>query len=130
MAPEIWKRFFETCCEVLGVGSHVAMRSDNWCSWTTYDRLTLDAEYWSSGLPTAKEIGDIGIGDGGVWGQPFSYSQIAHLIVPRKFYWESFESGEFRDGFKEEPLESLSKVLETKDVPHRLTDLVLEIKCY
>ena len=130
MAPELWKGFFESCCEVMGESSHVAIRSDNWCSWTTYDRLTLDAGYWSSGLPGADEIGDVGIGDGGIWKQPFSYSQIAHLIVPRKFYWEMFEAGKFRDGVKEQPLETLARSLVEKDIPHRLTDLVLEIKCY
>jgi len=70
------------------------------------------------------------IADGGVWGQPFSYQDIAHLIVPRRFYWESFSSPTFQSGHKEQALDALSRRLRERRIPHQLSDLLLEVKLF
>lgn len=130
MNSELWRTFFVTCTEVLGRGAFSAVQSDNWCAWTTFDRLKTDLHYWTSGLPLKEELGDKNIKDGGVWGQPFSYDSIAHIVIPKSFIWELWSDKEFKTGDKEQPIEYLSSLLTERGIPHRLTDLVLEIKCY
>lgn len=71
MNPAQWHQFFLVASEVLGPGSHVARFSESWCSWTTFDRLLVDAGYWAAGIPARRDIFETHIGDGGVWGQPF-----------------------------------------------------------
>jgi hypothetical protein len=130
MNPAQWHQFFLAASEVLGPGSHVARFSESWCSWTTFDRLLLDAGYWGAGIPARRDIFETHIGDGGVWGQPFSFEALAHLVVPREFYWESGPNEEFQHGTRAQPITALSEKLVQLRVPHRLTDLVLEVKCY
>ena len=130
MSNKSWKTFFESCAEVLGRGAFSAVQSDNWCAWTTFDRLKTDLHYWRAGLPLKEELGDEYIKDGGVWGQPFAYDLIAYIIIPKFFIWELWNDNEFKTGEKELPIEDLSSLLTERGVPHRLTDLVLEVKCY
>lgn len=130
MNEEQWFNFFRACTEILGVGHSLQNLSENWCSWITFDRLNEDCRYWASGLPSASEIQSTFISDGGVWAQPFLYNSIAHIILPRKFYWESSSNGNFESGFKYQDLNILSKHLSICRVPHKVTDLVLEIKLY
>lgn len=133
MTDQHWKRFFEACANVLGSGGHRnPALSTTWCAWTLFDRLSSDLHYWTCGLPALTDVGDAHIKDSGVWGQPFLYSEIAHIVIPRHFDWEA---GDFKDdththGTKTQDLDNLSKLLSSIDVPHRLTDLVLEIKLY
>ncbi|MFO1251873.1 MAG: hypothetical protein U1E77_12285 [Inhella sp.] len=68
--------------------------------------------------------------DGGTWMQPFSYSDIAHLLIPATFYWERFSDRNFEHGEKMQNIALLSERLNAEKLPHRLTDLVLEIKLY
>ena len=125
-----WFNFFSSCNEVLGKGSRVAQHSESWCSWTTFDRLQEDCFYWQSGLPNKGEFDHKYIKDGGVWGQPFSYSEIAHIIIPARFYWESFPGKGWECGHKYQDIRLLSDHLASLSVPHRLTDIVLEVKLY
>jgi hypothetical protein len=76
------------------------------------------------------EVLDTHTADGGVWGQPFPFSDLAHFIVPREFYWESIGGPGFVQGKKDQNIEKLSQALKAAGVPHRLTELVLEIKCF
>ncbi|MCP4414541.1 MAG: hypothetical protein GY808_18455 [Gammaproteobacteria bacterium] len=125
-----WKKFFKICAQTLGKGSDSAITSDSWCSWTTFDRLETDAGYWTSGLPLATEIHKKHISDDGTWGETFSYKDIAHIIIPRTFVWQSFQGQEYVQGFKTQDLEALSNKLTDSEIPHTLSELVLEIKCY
>jgi len=130
MHDEQWRQFFTLCVQLLGRGDSTPERSKTWCAWTTFTRLSQDAGYWTSGLPNEPDIGFAGIGDGGVWGQPFPYRELAHLIVPAQFYWERVERDDFASGTKTQDLARLSAALGGVGVTHRLTDLVLEIKLY
>ena len=130
MKNDQWNKFFEVCSSVLGKGSDRAFDSESWCSWTTYSRLSEDAGYWVSGIPNKDEITANGVKDGGTWGQPFGFEEIAHIIIPRRFYWESGDGPEFKHGYKQQDIVSLASALSDQSIPHRLTELVLEIKCY
>lgn len=89
MNNDQWKQFFLICAKLLGSGDPVAAKSNSWCAWTTFKRLSEDAGYWTSGLPSECDVGTQNIADGGVWGQPLLYAQIAHVLVPAKFVRES-----------------------------------------
>lgn len=124
MHSEQWHFFIRTSIEVLGEGKPIIDLSDSWCSWTTFSRLECwDAGYWQSGLPSLKQVETWGIADGGVWGQPFKYSEIAHFIIPHKFCTEA----------------GVVKTQDTESLGHKLHDLgeaiqmnkyVLEVKLY
>jgi hypothetical protein len=92
--------------------------------------LKEDAGYWTSGLPAANDIGEHQINDAGVWGQPFSYGDIAHVIVPREFFWESPPGPEYAFGSRKQDIAMLSQRLKERRVDHRMTDLVLEVKLF
>ncbi len=125
-----WHAFFKAAAEVLGPGSRLAEHSQSWCAWTTFDRLGSDAGYWTAGLPAADDIFATFIGDNGVWGQPFHFSQLAHLLVPRKFMCDEPSGPNWTYRERVQDLESLSARLREAEIPHRLTDLVLELKCF
>ena len=125
-----WRTFFTTAAEVLGSGSRYAEHSQSWCSWTTFDRLGVDAGYWTCGLPALEDIFDTYIGDNGVWGQPFHFSQLAHLVVPRKFMCDGPPGPNWKYLERAQNLEELGARLRLAGIPHRSTDLVLELKCF
>ena len=130
MNDKKWQLFFTTAIDVLGEGDYRLSYTPSWVSWTTFTRLVTDAGYWTTGLPRKNEILGTYIADGGIWGQPFLYSDLAHLIIPNKFYWEAPPGPEFVCGYKEQNISLLSAELNKSDVAHRLTDKVLEIKLY
>jgi hypothetical protein len=130
MTDEQWKTFFETSARVLGPGDSHAARSGSWCGWTTFASLSTEFHYWSAGLPASQDIGDGFIKDNGVWRQPFLYRDLAHLVIPREFFWEICVPEQYSNGTKRQDLESLSSELTRASVPHRVTDLVLEVKLY
>jgi len=130
MNDSSWKDFFQICSQTLGKGSQSEYLSESWCSWTTYSRLGLDAQYWASGIPSMDDIADTHIKDGSVWGQPFAYDEIAHVIIPKQFFWEKRSDGDYESGIKSQNIEQLSLELQNADIEHRLTDLMLEVKCY
>src|SRR5512135_226599 len=105
-----WKRFFEVCASVLGWGHSHINHSQSWCSWTTFRRLADDAGYWTHGLPNASDIGEDHIRDGGAWGQPFPYSELAHVILPKSFQTD--------DGtVKTQDLNTLAEKLTAERIP-------------
>jgi hypothetical protein len=127
MSADKWHAFFTTCAEVLGPGD----QHGSWCAFTTFDRLARDVGYWTYGLPVKSDIWPDHIGDGGVWGQPFGYADIAHIVIPKTFVWERYENSEWQDYVTEaQDIKRLSNALDAKSVGHRLTGLVLEIKLY
>lgn len=125
-----WKKFFLICAEYLGSGDQLAAKSDSWCAWTTFRRIEEEFGYWTSGLPRAAEIRETCIADGGVWGQPFIYSELAHIVIPRTFYWESYSESGFESGVRSQKIDELSAGLRDAGIGHRLTNLVLEVKLY
>jgi len=129
MSDEEWFTFFSVCARVLGPGAHQPTEGGSWCAWTTFRSLGEVVNYWSAGLPLQSELGAIGTNDGGTWGQPFLYRDLAHVIVPREVYWERTVP-QFINGTKTQNLEQLSKDLNAARIPHRLTELVLEVKLY
>jgi hypothetical protein len=130
MSDELWEAFFLACADILGPGHACAPSSQSWCAWTTFTRLAEDAGYWTGGLPGAGDIGDAYVKDGGVWGQPFSYADLAHIIVPRTFGWMTDGSEPFRSGRRHQDIRTLSLRLNEGGIGHRMTDRVLEIKLY
>ncbi len=127
MSNDQWRRFFLACAHVLGPGSTQAWESPSWCVWTTFGNFL---HYWAAGLPAEEELGPEGTFDGGTWGQPFNYQDIAHIAIPAEFYWEHVNTGDFSNGTKRQDLESLSQALAAAGIVHRKTELVLEVKLY
>jgi len=130
MTDAQWKTFFLACARVLGKGARFDWGSENWCGWTTFDAVSSTAHYWTAGLPNEADIGDIGTNDSGPWGQPFLYRDLAHIVIPREFFWERTADKSYSNGTRTQDLARLSAALSEADIPHRLTDLVLEIKLY
>jgi hypothetical protein len=106
------------------MGKQILVRLDN------LSKLGLEINYWKSGLPNEQDIFESYTADGGVWGQPLHYEQIAHFIIPARFYWEKFENQEFTQGYTQQNIGKLSQELTLLEIPHRLTESVLEIKLY
>ena len=130
MKDEEWRLFFEVASQVLGKGDVAANMSESWCAWTTFDQLVSNAVYWKAGLPNADELHPSYVADGGTWGQPFSYQDLAHVIVPCTFDLEFVEDGQYRCVRKQQDIDALSRRLTEHGINHRKTDLVLEIKLY
>jgi hypothetical protein len=130
MTNEDWQAFFRTCARVLGAGARQAAQSRSWCAWTTFGSLSESVHYWAAGLPAAADLAPVGTADGGVWGQPFLYQDLAHVVIPREFYWETVEPGRFENGTREQDIGALSRELTVAGIEHRLTELVLEVKLY
>ena len=131
MRNDQWKAFFLACRDVLGQGANNSQLSESWCAWTTFAALEFGGiHYWTCGIPSRSEILDTHIEDGGLWSQAFSYDDIAHVVVPKTFYWETVGGPGFQNGTKTQDICALSERLSRKGIDHRITDLVLEIKLY
>jgi hypothetical protein len=89
MTETQWKAFFATCAKLLNEGEKDINSSPNWCSWTTFTRLTEDSGYWQSGLPNMDKFGDKGTTDG-AHGVNRSYLKILHISSSREHLLESF----------------------------------------
>jgi len=106
-------------------------RMRSWCCWTTFGRLECDTVYWSGELPLASELGEASVADGGSWGQPFRYQEIAHVIIPRSFCEEPWsDDGRLTQWHHEQDIDGLSKVLNSEGVDHNLLQFCLELKLY
>lgn len=125
-----WRQCLQACRHILGYGSRDPFESESWCAFTTFSSISNGVHYWSSGFPDEDEFLESSTLDGGLWRQAFKYSDLAHLIVPAKFYWERFHNGKFESGTKEQNINYLSSELNRLNVAHRITDIVLEIKLY
>ncbi|WP_243374120.1 hypothetical protein [Geotalea sp. SG265] len=130
MDDDKWRQTLQCCRRILGRGSWNPHLSESWCAYTTFSSLEHGIHYWSCGFPEEDECLDDKTVDGGLWSQSFHYQDLAHLVVPAKFYWEEYIDGKFEFGFKNQKITELSEELKKLKVPHRLTDLVLEIKLY
>lgn len=119
-----WLKFFQVCAREL------APLVESWCAWTTFRSLTEAAHYWAAPLPRLSELNAVGIIDGGTWGQPFLYSDIAHVVIPREFQREDMCSGTFQLTEYTQDLQSLSAALRSADIFHTLGSYALEIKLY
>ncbi|MFZ6801489.1 hypothetical protein [Undibacterium sp. Di24W] len=119
----------QTSRQILGVGSCHPYSSESWCAFTTYSSLNHGVHYFNLGLPDLGDCLDACTRDGGVWAQSIKYSDLAHLIIPKTFYWERTALG-FEYGYKEQNIQQLSDELMRLGIKHRITDLVLEIKLY
>jgi len=128
MNTKDWIKFFDLCNQVLGEGDYTLYRSENWCSWITFDRIIRDAQYWSGGIPKTGEYGEHGVGDGGNWGQPFPYSSIAHLIIPRHFEFCDMYQGEFVHKQTEQDIDHLSILLQEHSIEHVISEWALELR--
>jgi hypothetical protein len=130
MTDSAWLTFFRCSATALGQGHELPEHSDSWCAWTTFNSLRERLHYWTAGLPGVDDLTDIGTADRGPWRQPFLYQDIAHIVLPREFCWETLSGSEFRNGTKRQDLDSLSRALNQAGIGHRCTDIVLEIKLY
>ncbi|MBS9783616.1 MAG: hypothetical protein KGV46_03585 [Pasteurella sp.] len=129
MQKNNWKEVFTLCNEVLGSGSHSREASVNWCAWTTFSSLEEGVFYWESGIPSKNEIYENYVGEG-VWKQPFLYEDLAHLIIPRTFYWERVSGTEFRSGYKKQGIEELALAFNTTDISYSLSKYWFEIRLF
>lgn len=130
MDNELWKAFFLTSRTVLGKGAWNPQYSESWCAWTTFSAIYNGVHYWYCGIPDYSDILDTYIADGGLWRQPFSYNELAHIIIPATFYWETEGGPDFENGTKSQDIKALSDKLSIEGIEHRTTGLVLEIKLY
>jgi hypothetical protein len=105
-------------------------RQRSWCSWTTFDRLEIDAGYWTAELPLMEELGETYVKDGGTWGQPFSYDAIAHIIIPRRFIEEPFGQDVFRQWSHEQDIQGLAARLDSAGVRYHISEYALELKLF
>lgn len=125
-----WKNFFILCNEILGIGDINPVLSNNWCAWTTFSRLSNDSGYWTSGLPTLSYIDETHIKDNSSWKQPFLYQDIAHIIIPKEFFWEKISSNTYENGVKLQNIDLLSKVLDKANLYHNCSSYALDIKLF
>lgn len=106
-------------------------RMRSWCCWTTFGRLRHLTVYWSGELPLESELGEKHVADGGSWGQPFAYPDIAHVIIPRTFDEEPWsEGGKFTQWQHEQDVDGLSTVLRAAGIDHNHHDFGVELKLY
>jgi len=106
-------------------GGEPLLRS--WCSWTTFSRLQRDAGYWTGQLPLEAELGKMSVADGGTWGQPFPYDDLAHIIIPRQFIEDPL-GREFRQYTHLQDIDGLSRALNEAGIPHHLSHHALDVK--
>jgi hypothetical protein len=130
MTNQEWLLFLQTARRILGKGESLGSYSESWCAWTTFTSLESWLTYWSCGLPDIDELLETSTIDFGTWSQPFKYADIAHFIIPAKFYWEDTVDSKFCFGTKVQDIARLSEELKSLGIAHRKTDLILEIKLY
>jgi hypothetical protein len=130
MTNEQWRRFFEIGLKVLGVGASNPYLSESWCVFSTFSSFQYGVNYYHRGFPGKEDLLEDRTIDGGTWMQSIHYDDLAHLIVPKQFYWELVLDGKFQSGFKYQDIVTFSRDLEVHDIPHRKTDELLEVKLY
>jgi len=125
-----WKLFLSICRETLGKGSFNPYLSESWCSFTTFTSLSHNINYWSCGFPDKEDLLDDRTIDGGLWRQSFYYDDIAHIIIPSKFYWEEIIDNKFCCDYKKQNINLLIPKLGNNFPQLRQTELMLEVKLY
>lgn len=129
MTNEEWRATLQICRRILGLGDWDPYLSESWCAFTTFSSLEHGAYYFNCGFPSMEECLETRVIDGGVWRQSFAYDDLAHLIIPKTFYWERTING-FESGYKNQKIEDVSLELTKIGVKHRVSDIVLEIKIF
>lgn len=127
---ELWRCALIACRNILGVGSWDSSLSKSWCAFTTFSSLSHRTVYWNCGFPDEHELLTDRTSDGGLWRQSFHYSDLAHIVIPKNFYWERVQDSLFESGLKSQNLEALCEEFLSKGVPFNKSELVAEIKLY
>jgi hypothetical protein len=130
MDDEKWFQFFTLSATLLGESHARLLKTMSWCAFTTFSRLRDDSGYWTYGLPRLEDIGEDHIRDGGIWGQPFRFEDLAHVVVPREFCYDGLVDGNFANGRRVQKIDQLSDQLRARNISHRITSIMLEIKLY
>jgi hypothetical protein len=130
MTNDDWRRFFVIAHEILVPGDWRSSKSTSWCAYATFGSLEKGAFYYNAGIPSPFELGIISLKDGGTWREPLSYDELAHIVVPKSFFWETESSGNYASGIRTQDIDGLSRALLHAGIPHRITEIVLEIKLY
>lgn len=130
MNSQSWRLFLVACREVLGKGDWDPCLAESWCAFLTFSSIENGFRYLNCGFPDETELLVDRTMDGGLWRQSIEYIDLAHVVIPARFYWESFSHGRFESGHRSQNIKFLSRRLKSNDIKHRLTDLVLEIKLY
>lgn len=103
---------------------------ESYCAWTVFDRLGCDTIYWTAGLPNEHDLQEQGLRDGGEWGQPFQYDEIAHLIIPAEYTEDFHVDQKWIMWRHRQDIHGLSKLLDEASIPHMLHATFLELKLY
>lgn len=130
MTNDDWRRFFVIAHGALGPGDWRSSTSTSWCAYTTFGSLKKGAVYYNAGIPFPFELGISSLKDGGTWREPISYKDLAHVVIPRSFFWETESFENYTNGTRSQDIDGLSRALLEAGIPHRITEIVLEIKLY
>lgn len=76
------------------------------------------------------ELRDTWTADGGTWGQPFEYRDLAHMLIPRNVQWELFLNGTWVMVKHQQDIAGLSGALNNHGISHHLSDYALEVKLF
>jgi hypothetical protein len=125
-----WRKFFVVTIQHLDLSPGPAPGPRSWCSWTTFDRLAVDAGYWTAPVLTEDALGSEGTKDFGHWRQPFPYSSLAHFILPRTFHWEKNDSREYIFTNHDQDIVGLAEKLQCNNIDCHLSGIALEIKLF
>lgn len=105
-------------------------------TFTTFDCLMCDAIYFRGELPLESDLSESYVADF-AWATlgPIAYGDVAHVLIPRFFTQEIFESQgrgkppRFLDEWEhEQDIDGLSQLLDRASISHSLTAGVLELK--
>ena len=102
----------------------------SYCAWTVFERLGCDTHYWTAELPKETELYEHGVLDGGEWGQPFRFDEIAHLIVPVEYTEDRYVDQKYTMWCHTQDIVGLSRLLDEANIPHKLHETFLELKLY
>lgn len=140
MTPEQWRTFFTIASRHIrgtlqsqpldGMDRACPIHRLSHCAWTTFECLGFETIYWSAGLPEYQDLLADHLRDGGAWGQPFSYAEIAHLIIPSRFLEEDHVEGVLVQWTHEQDIAGLSELFADVHIPHTLHATFLELKLY
>lgn len=128
MPTKNWKLIFTLCHQTL-VANNSNNAKDSYCAWTTFDRLESAVHYWDGRLPAMADIQDNHIAEG-FWSQPFLYESLAHLIIPKKVFWEKVTKTDYSQGEFLQDVETLAQEFDKHKISYLLSNYWLEIKLF
>jgi hypothetical protein len=140
MTSEQWRIFFTIASKHIrgtltsrpleGMEIGAAIHRVSYCAWTTFERLGFDTIYWKAGLPEESDLLADHVRDGGAWGQPFLYAEIAHLIIPSSYLEEVYVDDAYVQWTHKQDIAGLGRLLVDREIPHRQHPTFLELKLY